>query len=61
MDKIFFAWYKSQSHCFKMNLVFTHDNTPSVVSKLTSEMFELKKFTVEKIIDRWLSSPDQNQ
>ena len=60
MDKTFFAWYKSQSHSFKVKCVFMHDNDPSHVSKLTCELFQHKRFTGEKIMEWPLSSPDLN-
>lgn len=59
IKKIFFAWYKSQFHSFKVKCVFMHDNAPSHVSKLAHVLFEHKGFTGEKIME-WPSSLDLN-
>ena len=37
-----------------------YNNTPSHVSKLSHEFFELKRFTGEKIMEWLSSSPDMN-
>ena len=60
MYKTFFAWYKSQSHSFKVNCVFMHDNAPSHVSKLTCEFFKHESFTGETIMKWAPSNPDLN-
>ena len=60
MDKTLFAWYKSQSHSFKVNRVFIHSKVLYHESKLTREFFEHKRFAGEKIMEWRSSSPDQN-
>ena len=56
IDKTFFVWYKSQSCGFKVKSVFTPDNAPFHVSKLTCVFFEHSKSTREKIMEQLLSS-----
>ena len=59
MDKIFFAWYKSQSCSFKGKCAFMHDND-CCVSMLAHDFFEHKIFSGERIIEWPPSSPDLN-
>ena len=41
-DNNFLAWYKSQSLSFQTKCVLIHNNSPSHVSKLIREFFQLK-------------------
>ena len=53
MGKTFLACYKFRS--FEMKCIITIDNAPSYVSKLTREVYDLERFTEEKIM-QWLST-----
>ena len=51
IDKILFAWYKSQFCSLKMKCVFMHNNVSSHVSMLIREFVEYKRFTIKKIME----------